>query len=561
MPVIATFKTPPKSTKFGGISWRVSDDDDKVLILNGVNVNTIGTGFSGNKDLISFKITDAINYIGDGAFYGCSNLTSFEISSSEDTPIQRIGGSAFQDCTSLTSFIVSTSVYTIAPAAFQLCTGLKSIVFNNVINDIGQYAFYACINLKSAHISGTANKIGELCFAACYALTSLVLPDKVTDLGRACLYDCRELQTFNLPEGVTNLGGACFSRCRKLKNINMPNVKFIGPSCFEFTALTKIIIPEGVTSLPLRCFFVVAGLTEIILADSIESIGGGCFYECNELVLNSLPKYIKRTEGGAFSRRFNVSTFPDSLTYAGGFQDTAVSLSDLSKLNFKTLLPFFFANCHNITSMILPDSVTEIGASAFQSASNLKSVNFPSNLIKLNDNSLVGTSITAAIIPDGTTSIGEACFFNTPLINLHLPYTCTTLYRATFALTLLSNVTIPYGMSSLPNSVFEESSQMTSIVLPNAVTFIGVNCFQMCIKLRYLNIPYGISSIGPIFGTESHKLQSMTLSVVNIPSSVTSMNFNDIPPSVQLINTDSTNSYIYENKGNFNVVFIILQSI
>ena len=99
-----------------------------------------------------------------------------------------------------------------------------------------------------------------------------------------------------------------------------------------------------------------------------------------------------------------------------------------------------FANCNNLTSVIIPNSVISIGVYAFANCSMLKNI----------------------IIPNSVASISEYAFEN-----------CRS----------LTNITIPNSIISIGEGVFYGCWNLTNIIIPNSVTTIGDYTFTGCSKL------------------------------------------------------------------------------
>jgi hypothetical protein len=87
-------------------------------------------------------LSDNIATIPQGAFAGCTSLTSLEIPYGVIT----IGNSAFVRCSGLNKIVLSNSVSTIETNAFYDCTYLKTIVLGSSVSYIGKSAFSGKVN-------------------------------------------------------------------------------------------------------------------------------------------------------------------------------------------------------------------------------------------------------------------------------------------------------------------------------------------------------------------------------------------------------------------------------
>ena len=156
-----------------------------------------------------------------------------------------------------------------------------------------------------------------------------------------------------------------------------------------------------------------------------------------------------------------------------------------------------FENCYSLSSVVLPDSVTSIGAWAFSGCSDLADIIIPDGVTFIGDYAFMGCSLSSVVIPDGVTSIRDGAFAS-----------CRS----------LSNIVIHDGVTSIGDGAFNECDSLRSVVIPNSVTNIGDNVFQFCSSLNDIVIPDGVTSIGngAFWGCSS-------LTDIVIPNSVTSI--------------------------------------
>ncbi len=174
-----------------------------------------------NKDATKIQIPSQIKYgkytyevtsIGDGAFAGCSSLTSISIPNS----VTSIGKEAFQSCSRLTSITIPNSVTSIGDWAFQSCSCLTSITIPNSVTSIGDYTFYECRALTSISIPNSITSIGNEAFNLCSSLTSVTIPNSVTSIGNWAFLSSYSLKTIKIPKTLTDIGKDAFPEHTKV---------------------------------------------------------------------------------------------------------------------------------------------------------------------------------------------------------------------------------------------------------------------------------------------------------------------------------------------------------
>ena len=158
-----------------------------------------------------------------------------------------------------------------------------------------------------------------------------------------------------------------------------------------------------------------------------------------------------------------------------------------------------FIGCRSLTSLVIPDSVTNIGDYAFSSCRSLTDIVIPDSVTNIGDYAFWNCrSLTNIVIPNSVTSIGDNAFeYCFSLSNLIIPDGVTSIGDGAFVgCTSLSSVVIPDSVSCIGNNAFWGCESLTDIVIPNSVTSIGESAFYGCRSLTEVVIPDSVTSIG-----------------------------------------------------------------
>lgn len=228
---------------------------------------------------------------------------------------------------------------------------------------------------------------------------------------------------------------------------------------------------------------------------------------------------------------FNLTT--GTITKYNGTDTVVVIPSKINGVTVTTIGTDAFLGL-NITSVTIPDSVTEIGANAFAGCTNLTSVTYGgdwSNLTIQSGNPAVQDAANAPLfdfefILNNTAVVVTNYKYNGAAADVTIPSRyqgkpVTTIGHAAFFNSAVTSVTIPDSVTSISDEAFINCPKLTNISIPNSVTYIGFSAFSSCTSLKSITLPSSLSFIsGALF------LGCSQLTTIHIPVSVTSIGNN-----------------------------------
>ena len=184
---------------------------------------------------------------------------------------------------------------------------------------------------------------------------------------------------------------------------------------------------------------------------------------------------------------------------------------------------YAFSGCRSLTSLVIPDSVTNIGDYAFEGCGSLSSLVLPDGVTSIGKCAFRECgSLSSLVLPDGVTNIGGNAFADCKsLRSVVIPNSVTSIGGGAFGgCKSLHSVVIPDSVTSIGDYAFCGCSALSSVVIPDSVSCIGNRAFSGCTSLSSLVIPDGVTSVGKYAFYDCSSLSSLV-----IPDSVTSIGF------------------------------------
>jgi len=280
------------------------------------------------------------------------------------------------------------------------------------------------------------------------------------------------------------------------------------------TAISKVTVNDGITSIGDRAFFLCYGITEVVLPESLTTIGHFAFADCSSLTSIEIADGVTSIGNSAFAGAGLVSvTIPKGVTiisenmFSQCHSLTEVEIHD----GVIAISTGAFNKCGSLISIFIPDSVTSIGYSVFENCTSLTNIsvdennqNYKSisgNLYNYSCDTLIqyaiGKEDTSFVIPDGVTSIGYAFSTCKNLKSITISDSVTTMSeRAFYSCSGLESITIPDSITTIPASAFYRCTSLKSVELSINLTSIDNQAFASCVNLASITIHDGVTSIG-----------------------------------------------------------------
>lgn len=413
--------------------------------------------------------------------------------------------------------------------AFEQNTTIESVIIPDSVQFIGDYVFYKCTSLKSVTImpGDLPVEIGFGSFGECTSLEEFIIPDNVIRFSDPFLLSSTNNSTLKVFPKTTEYDNAYYlgnknnpyfvlvgTKDAALTGCEIhPDTKIIGGGSFYQSALTEIMIPEGVITIDDSAFAQSSALASFSFPDSLRFVGSKAFTKCaaitgfgdfdyvgnadnpylilfdSEMVsedeIHPETRYIAdEAMAGARIRAATIKTWtiPEHVRYIGKYAFQGESpLGALKAIEIRGddayIAKNAFGICNNVTNLYIGRGVTYITPGTFNCMPQLARITVePGNpfyvsedncLIEQNSGTLVRAASESVIPLDGSIKhIASGAYYGLP--GDRLP----------------SNP-IPDGVISIGSFAFYNFSGSGTIMIPSSVTTIGQTVFANAWEFHY----------------------------------------------------------------------------
>ncbi|MBR6563737.1 MAG: leucine-rich repeat protein [Clostridia bacterium] len=443
--------------------------------------------------LTSFTVHPNTRVIGPTAFYEKTDLKSITLSES----LQGISDYAFYGCYSLADLTLPESVSHIGAGAFYNCT-VDSGIFTDALTYIGDGAFYACYNIAGDIVfPDKLEYIGSQAFFGCYNITSITMPDSVKYVDFWAFYECEALESVTVSDNLTYLGEEAFYGCDNLKYYTYGNASYLSSKsnkCYVLVkpnsrTITSFSVPANTKIVMGYAFDGCNQLTTVTVPNSVVYVGIAAFANCSALQSLTVP-YVEYL-ALFFGTNSGSGLYGIECDDRGGTFYLPESLKTLT-VNGGKIRKRAFSSCNSLTTVTLPNGITEIGEAAFYNCSGLKSINLPESLEYLGDYAFYNCALTNVALAGSIKSIGARCFQECrKLAKVSIGGSVTDIGECAFiGCVALQTLEIAEGVKTIGESAFYGCYSLKSAVVPKSVETMGYYTFSNCFALEDLTVPF-----------------------------------------------------------------------
>lgn len=453
-------------------AFRDCDALSTVNYEKGSKIASVGAGAFMNCDkLVTAEIGANVSYVGNQAYRGCTLLESVTFAAS--TTELRFGADVFYDCIKIKSVTLPNNVSEV-PGIFSGCLSLEEVIVaddhpyfssvEGVLFDKNTTELLFCPPGKSGdyEIPDTVTKIGNGVFRGT-AFSSITIPASVTEIGSDAFRDMKSLSSITFtgePSADTTLtiGGYAFYGTGV-------NGGYSNPVTLE------IVLPKHTVAIGEYAFAKIgSNAVSVTMNEGLETIGEHAF-DYTYIDYIAIPSTVKTIGAYAF---YDNTSYSTSLTFAENSQ--LVTIGDYA----------FYDN--SMMNVVIPASVEYIGASAFYYCDDLE-------LFAFEPNSKLKTIGAAAfknaggwsgniefIIPNTVTEIGAYAFDNANFGSIVFEENGTEdLYLGVAGYVEGWDSTInAYANILQTGYVFNNMTKLKSVVLPARLVDLGEYAFYGC---------------------------------------------------------------------------------
>lgn len=483
--------------------------------------------FPNSKWLKRVVIGEGVTSIGEGAFNGCTSLTSVTFPST----LQSIGMLAFNRCSSLSSITLPSGLKSIGVQAFRDCRQIRSVVIPDG-TALEHEVFMYCSNLETATLPSAIVTIPERLFLGCSNLKNIVLPSTVQTINAQAFSGCGALENVLLSDNMVTIQKGAFENCTGFKSLVLNekgNINFIGEGAFKgCSGVTSLTLPATTQNILARAFADCSSLAQVYCLVTTVPDADVTAFGSNE---GNMQLHVP--EGSEASYQAAAPWMNFTISVMGTHTLTFI-------VNDNNAEPFFQLEQEGGTTIdlsaiqepadgifsgwdkVIPETMPSEDMTFYGYVSHKETINglayhlLPAEKLNgrnLERRAMVIASLTgenysmeeykipASVTYDGVSypviGVDAAAFKGcSNIVTIELPSSMTTLGEEAFSgCSKLMTINIPEGVTTISNHLFDGCAKL-NVTIPDGITEIGAFAFSNCKVLEVTALPASLKKLG-----------------------------------------------------------------
>lgn len=307
--------------------------------------------------------------------------------------------------------------------AYKNNTSFHTLVIPESMKDLGYDTFDGCTNLKRIEYNAEYLEFGEQAFADCPNVEEIVLGPKVCHLPKEIFKDCSKVTSINFPASLRSIESWAFLK----------------------TGIKDFILPEGIENLgtyaiPMEYHSKVYFPSSLLKMENLGSFDRDTYYGCEQgtyaekyLTSKNVKHFFRKADllagrdvkpdedfvtelpGSTELRSENILPYPNETEICSATPEMLSWIKNgvlTIPEGTKSLPTNAFRGHREITRIVFPSSLTNIGICAFYKCIGLKEVTIPGTVKTLGNNSFdYCVYLEKVVLKEGVESIGYNSFF------------------------------------------------------------------------------------------------------------------------------------------------------
>lgn len=461
----------------------------------------------------SYTVPSTVTSLAYAAFSNCTQIEDVILPDG----LESIGQYAFYDCQNMESIIIPESVYSIANGAFGNCDNTLTIYCETCTDPYSWEedwnGWNGGCNVNWAYGAWSLSEDGVLTISkdinfssANYypwysiknSIKSVVVEEGVATIGYRAFRSCSNLETVTLPNTITYIHRFAFHGCSGLQYSydEEYSAKYLGVEDNPYFFMIGVTGNKSSFAVHDDCKLIADGadydnsLSSVEIPETVEYIGDDAFANTN------IVYYTGSASGNPWGARAVNAIVDGDFIYADEDQTILVGYTgeggDIEIPGTVTVISDeVFFNRSDITSVDLSQAtgLTDIGEYAFSGCFGITSIDIPNTVTSIGAYAFDNTGLTSVAIPSSVVGIYEYAFSNCPQLSSVDFSNATNLQfigEGAFYYSNLETVEIPESVVTIGESAFAYCTNLQLAVIPSSVEYVGSYAFSRCYYIKIL---------------------------------------------------------------------------